>query len=1322
MALKHVILVWLFVLPLVNVAAQSQLVFSSIDSKDGLSDNRIRNITQLSDGRMMVTTEGVTNLYDGTKFTQLHIQKGCIYPLSGYFGFHHSYEDKHYVWIKNYKQLYIYDKITGKYVVSPQNVFSAMGVNENVSDVFIDANGHHWIKTMTDKLFFYNSNKHALHLFQKDISLIDGQREALLDLVVIDEQAYLFYSNGLMVCYSTKNRHMIYKENSLNGPDRQLYNRTLMVVQKDHLLYLLRNNIYGIMQAYDTKSRQWTTVLKTEYWLNTISIDKDHTIWVSCKEGLWKIDQTLINKQLFNTFNLIDGTDVTTEVSTLYTDQQGGFWVGSFNHGLLYYHSDRFKFTNIGKHYFGPTMKDLIVYTFAAYKSDRYLVGTSSGMFLCHSGTHAVTKAPPLIGHLQCYNILPFKDNYVLLTSTGSYRLNKELTTLTLLQTNQAQTNLVYDDRRLLFFTTLNNGGIITINTGEIAPFEPTNNERAAQIRPQKIVLINDHTVAGIDNNTFFLYQIGDGQVSLPLEELEVSTNVAYTDICLDSRGLIWLGTKDGLLMYDVGTNAHKLLHTEDGLINNSIKAVCEDKKKAMWVTTSGGIAQLTVQKELTGYTVRSANFNRLDGVITSEFHEKSIYISPDNVLLCGGVNGMNMIDLKRPWELTRLKQPLFTALTLNGREVKQGINYDGHVILPHQLSQTDTLTLKHNQNFISLSFSALNFVNPTQTYYRYKLSGVDEDWREIASSNGTGIATYTNLSPGTYTFEVYAANNSNVWSEKAAIKTILIKPPFWKTTVAYLIYLFLFLLTAYWLFGYLKRRTQERLSQKNEARLNQLKFHFFTNVSHEFRTPLTLVMTPLESLMKEVKGMPFEPKIESIYRNAQQLLLLVNQLLDFRRLESGGEKLELRYGNLSDFLRQFDNTFGKAAIDRQLAFHLRIPSKDVYIYFDSDKLTKIMNNLLSNAFKFTPNGGIITVELIPETDKATIVVSDNGKGIEAHDLPFIFDRFYQSADSKQGSGIGLHMANEYILLHKGKIQVKSTVGVGTVFTVQLPLQITAEETIDDAKRSEDKALAQTERKEDTKCKVLVVEDNDELRHFLMAELANSFTMYEAKDGLEGWQQATKEMPDLIISDVLMPNMDGLEMCQKLKTNVNTSHIPLILLTARTADEHRMEGYQVGADEYLAKPFNLDMLRIRANNLIENTLKRQKAFSEKIDINPSELTITSLDQQFITKALGLVEKNMANGDYTVQQLSHDLHMDRTVLYKKIQSITGLAPLEFIRSIRLKRAAQLLEKGGLPVAEVALMTGFNTPKYFTKYFREAFGVNPSHYPPHLSSKG
>ena len=1298
----------------ISINAQTDIVFSSIDSKNGLSDNRIRNITQLSDGRMMILTEGVTNIYDGTKFTQLHLKKDCIYPLSGYTGFHHSYVDQKYVWIKNLRQLYLFDTKSGNYISNPKNIFKQLGVKDEVADVFIDLNENYWIKTQSDQLLYYKHKNKSLEVFCKNISYPEGQKDELLDVVVIKSRVYLFYGNGLMLCYSIENGKFIYKTNSLDIPERQMYNHSLLIFQKDNFLYLLRNNIRGIMQAFNTDNNQWTTVLKTDYWLNTISIDKDQNIWVSCKEGLWRIDKSFSNKKLVSTFNLIDGKDVTNEVSTLYTDAQGGFWVGTLNHGILYFHPDRFKFKNINQNGFDNLKKDIIVYTISEYKSDIYIFCTNKGIYFYNSKTGKISPAPLQIRNLICFKIIKLNEGMILHTSSGFFVFSESSSSLKKISDSNSLVTFMYDQNHLFTCNRLCNCCLYDLNKNNTECFETNKNDVSSKIWPQKLLLLNSSSVAGIDNHTFFIYNFRTGKISFPLANIEKSTQITYTDIFRDKNGLFWFGTTDGLLVFDAQRNKNKMLYTEDGLINSSVKAICEDKNNNIWLTTSGGISRINAYKTTTDFEFRISNFNWLDGVITNEFIEKSIYLSQNNVLLSGGVNGINIIDLNRPWRLKKLQKPIFTSLLLNGNEIRQGISYDNNCILLQVVSETDTITLKHNQNFISLSFSALNFVNPTQTYYRYKLYGVDIDWHEISSNNGTGMANYTDLSPGTYTFEVYSANNSKEWSDKAATITVIIKPPFWKTTIAYILYLVILFYSIYKLVSYFRIRTQRLLSQKNEEKLNQMKFRFFTNISHEFRTPLTLVITPLESILKDAKGLAFESRLESVYRNAQQLLLLVNQLLDFRRLESGGEKLKLSFGNLSDFITQFEITFGKVAAERQILFHIVVPEKDLFIYFDSDKLTKIINNLLSNAFKHTPNGGSITINVRERNEVVEISVTDNGKGIDSKDLPFIFNRFYQSDNSKQGSGIGLHLVSEYVKLHGGEIQVKSTMGEGSTFTVLLPIQEESCSFKDEEIISNDLNTTHTEFIEKLHSVVLVVEDNDELRHFLVSELSTTYTLLEAKNGLEGLRIASAEMPDLIISDVLMPHMDGIEMCKKIKSDVNTSHIPVILLTAKAADEHRMDGYHAGADEYLTKPFNLDMLKLRANNLIENRLIRQKNFSEKIEINPGEIAITSIDQQFIIKTLDLIEKNMANGNYSVQQLSNDLCMDRTVLYKKIQSITGLAPLEFMRSIRLKRAAQLLEKGGLPVAEVALMTGFNTQKYFTKYFRETFGVNPSHY--------
>jgi DNA-binding response OmpR family regulator/two-component sensor histidine kinase len=440
----------------------------------------------------------------------------------------------------------------------------------------------------------------------------------------------------------------------------------------------------------------------------------------------------------------------------------------------------------------------------------------------------------------------------------------------------------------------------------------------------------------------------------------------------------------------------------------------------------------------------------------------------------------------------------------------------------------------------------------------------------------------------------------------------------------------------------------------------------------------------------------------------------LVNQLLDFRRLELAGEKLHLTYGNISEFLQQFVPMFEKLAQLKQIDFSVESPETDDFLYFDNAKLHKVINNLLSNAFKFTPAGGEIKVISYKQGERFFIEVVDSGVGIPKNELPLIFNRYFQGSNAQEGSGIGLHLVKEYMELHQGSIVVESESGVKTVFRLELPMSLGPISADTKGTVLNDSTTPVERSEERTSRTLLVVEDNEELRNFLVTELRKSYLVLEAANGLVAEKLAFSESPDLIVSDVMMPVMDGLELCQRVKSDVRTSHIPVILLTAKVTEEQKLSGFQSGADEYIAKPFSLEMLLLRIQQLIEQQDRRKGNFSGKIEVNPSEITISSLDEQFLQKALDAVERNMGNPDYTVQQLSSELGMDRSVLYKKLQSLTDLSPLEFIRSLRLKRAAQLLIQGGYPVAEVAEMVGFNTQKYFAKYFKEAFGVLPSQY--------
>jgi signal transduction histidine kinase/ligand-binding sensor domain-containing protein/AraC-like DNA-binding protein len=1230
--------------------AQTNLVFSAIESKSGLSDNQIRNIAQLTDGRLIFITEGVANIYDGTTFKHLHKKDSCSMPLPGYYGLHHSYVEGTRIWIKNYQRLMLIDANTESYIDHPGNVLKSMGISENAADLFIDVNKNYWIKTTSDNLLFHSPTTNKTSVFLSRVSYPKKIKDELFDIAVIKNEVFLFYKSGLMLCYDHKSSKLLYQTNTLPSAEQIVYNRTLMVVQDGDILYTLRNNQKGIMQAFNSKNHAWTTILKTDYWLNTISTDKNN-IWVSCKNGLWRIDKNFSKKEFVGTFRLVDGTDVTTEASTLFNDNQGGFWIGTFNHGLLYYHPDRFKFRNIGNLFFNNSGDDITINCFSEPVTGQILIGTNKGIFKYNTFYGNLTPTLIKLNIWNCISMIQKEDRIISQTDKGNFELRNN---------RVKKTN---------------------------SPFENI----------QKSII-----------------------ESLP-EKLQKSNLAYYTDILKDSRGNIWIGTQDGLILYNTGSKSIKTLYTEDGLVNNSIKSLLEDRNGNIWVSTSCGVSHISIDKSHGNQQFQIANFNRFDGVIENEFIEKSIFLSKNELLFIGGVNGMNIIDLKQPWAFSRLQKPLFTSLSLFGTIIKPGELYNGMKILTKSLTTTDCINLNYNQNFISISFSALNYVNPSQTYYQYRLEGVDNDWREIASTNGSGSASYTNLAPGTYELLVKAANNSKEWSSDTTRMTIIIHPPFWKTPFAYFIYFLLIIGLFYTIFTYSRKRTHKLLAQKNAEKLNQMKFTFFTNISHEFRTPLTLILTPLESVLKEIKDTAHEPKMRLIYRHAQNLQNLVNQLLDFRRLEISGEKLNLTFGDMVEFVLQFEDLFGKLAEDKKIRFSIITDQPELYMYFDNDKLHKIINNLLSNSFKFTPPGGSIAVQLSHTFDAQNrgfiqLDVVDSGIGISANDLPNVFNRFYQSPGTIGGSGIGLHLVKEYVTLHSGEIAVESEPNAKTIFIVTIPDNLVPKKTESEAHISLSEVLTgeETITEASIKQRLLVVEDNEDLRGFLVAELSRKYEVFEAADGLAGLEMAQSMTPDLIVSDVMMPKMDGLELCKRIKSDLHTSHIPVILLTARSSEEYKLSGYQSGADEYLSKPFNLDILLLRIEKLIEQQNRRKEKFSQKIEVNPKEITITSIDEQLIQKALICVEKNIDNPDYSVLQFSQDMGMDRTVLYKKLQSITGLAPSDFMRSIRLKRAAQFLIQGQYPVAEVAERVGFNTPKYFTKYFKEAFGVTPSQY--------
>lgn len=632
------ILIGLLLCFCVTTTAQQPFVFTSTDSKNGLSENRVRTILQLQDGRMVVTTEGVTNIYDGTSFKYLHLKGNNISRLTGYSGFYHGYVDKEYVWIKDKGKLMGIDINQERFVLNPESVLASMDIHEPIADFFLDGYQNYWVLTSTDKLLFRDAQKGKNSVFVKNVSTPNGIKDQLYDVAVIKQQLFLFYKQGLIVCYDLNTSKELYKTNSLSNLDQTKYNNTLMVVQSDNSLYQIRNGSTGVMLAYDIKKRTHAKILQTDYWLNTISVDDKGNLWVSCAIGLWFIDKNFKEKQFIPSFKLVDGTEVNTEASTLYNDSQGGLWIGTFNHGLLYYHPDRFKFKNVGKTFFGNQPKDIDVTCFEQTAQNTILVGTKNGLYSYSPETSKFFIFSGLPTDVDCFSMTRDSQNriWICTRNKGVYCLqNNQIKSVDQLGGN---CRYIVEKPEGQFLAATSNGlAVFNPANGVFKPLQlAMNGERLHSV--SQLIPFDKQSFMGRSNAGLFIYNFKKNSISQPLKELLKIENQQYTSVFKDSRGMVWIGTQDGLSVWQPSKNELHTLFTDDGLVNNSIKAIVEDKQGKIWVTTAGGVSSIAVNTKGKQLRFSIANFNHYDGVIENEFTASAAFASNKGLLLMGGV------------------------------------------------------------------------------------------------------------------------------------------------------------------------------------------------------------------------------------------------------------------------------------------------------------------------------------------------------------------------------------------------------------------------------------------------------------------------------------------------------------------------------------------------------------------------------------------------------------------------------------------------------------------------------------------------------------
>jgi signal transduction histidine kinase/DNA-binding response OmpR family regulator len=689
----------------------------------------------------------------------------------------------------------------------------------------------------------------------------------------------------------------------------------------------------------------------------------------------------------------------------------------------------------------------------------------------------------------------------------------------------------------------------------------------------------------------------------------------------------------------------------------------------------------------------------------------------------------------------------VLTNFLVFNNTVKPEQDIDGHVILQKSILETKSLTLRHAENMFTIEFAALNFLNPDKVNYQYMLQGFDKKW--IVADNNSRRATYTNLDAGDYTFKVRAITPSGGQALSETTLKIQIMPPFYKSPFAYLIYA----LAVFGILYFIRRRGIEKLrtqfaieEERKEPRriqeLDMMKIKFLTNVSHEFRTPLSLIMAPVDKMINQSADKDQKNQAELIKRNARRLLNLVNQLLDFRKMEVHELKLSPQSDDIIQFIKDASYSFTDLAEKKNINFLFDTDTDSLITSFDHDKIERIIFNLLSNAFKFTPSGGhvsiwitVISDEDVLENKCLEIRVIDNGIGIEKEKHAKIFDCFFQNEipDSfvNQGSGIGLSITKEFVKMHKGEITIESEPGNGSCFIVKIPVKAedlcvsSHEVSVLDSQSSMPlpvKSGIDTALEKNKKPVVLLVEDNDDFRFYLKDNLREYFQIVEAVNGKDGWQKALALHPALIVSDISMPEMSGIDLCKKVKKDSRTTHIPVILLTALTGEEDQVRGLAFGATDYMTKPFNFEILLSKIKNLLalQDTFKR--TYKKQLDIQIEDVEVASGDEKFLRNVVDYIEKNMSNDRLSVEELSREMAMSRVSLYKKLLTLTGKSPLEFIRSVKMKRAAQLLASGEMTIAMVSYEVGFNSPNYFTRTFKEEFKLLPSEYIAEIRKNG
>ena len=1320
-----------------------QITFSYISINEGLSQSTVFSIDQDKRGNMWFATYDGVNKYDGYAFTVYQHNEDDPNSIANDISRIVKTDSQGRVWIGTRDGLSRYDE--------EKDIFQ---------NFFYEKKGKHLqvngIEEISPEQLLISTPEGLIMFDIKESKFIDDSFSTAMHKTIAstlyrqDDQIYIGTSTDGLYTYSITQKTFekvipILGTKQIQAILQQSPTR-IWVATEGAGLFLINPKTKEIKNYLHSPSNPKSI---SSNYIRSLAMDSQNRLWIGTFNDLNIYHEGTDSFASYSSNPVENGSLSQRSVRSIFMDSQGGMWLGTYFGGLNYYHPIRNRFKNIRNIPYKNSLSDNVVSCIVEDKDKNLWIGTNDG-------------------GLNLYN--PITQRFT------SYTLQEDESARGIGSNN---IKAVYvDEKKSLVYIGTHAGGLSILhrNGGQVENFNQRNsqlvNENVYAILPDgegnlwlgtlsALVRFNpeqrsfttiekekDGTpVVSKQITTLFrdshkrLWIGGEEGLSVFKQEgldiqkasiLPVSNVTKLFTNCIyeASNGVIWVGTREGFYCFNEKDKQIKRYNTTNGLPNNVVYGILEDSFGRLWLSTNRGISCFNPETE------KFRNFTESDGLQSNQFNTASYCRTSVGQMYFGGINGITTFRPELLLDNPYTPPVVITKLQLFNKVVRPD---DETGILTKNISETKSITLKSWQTAFSIEFVVSNYISGQHNTFAYKLEGYDKEWYYLTDSR---TVSYSNLPQGTYQFLVKAANSDGKWNPIPTALEIIVLPIWYKTWWALLIFFATFagFITFVFRFFWMRKSMEaqleiERRDKEHQEEINQMKMRFFINISHELRTPLTLILTPLQEIINKISDQWTRNQLEYIQRNANRLLHLVNQLMDYRRAELGVFELKAKKGNAHQLIQDNFLFYDKLARHKKITYTLHSELEDKEVLFDANYLELIVNNLLSNAFKYTESGQSITVTLKEENGWLLLQVSDTGIGIPINKQGKIFERFYQIESEHVGSGIGLSLVQRLIELHHGRIELDSEENKGSTFSVYLPQDLSVykpselasndeqneEEQVYstnskamyfiDTEKVENESVESGDKKRGT---ILIVEDNNEIRRYLSNGLADLFNTLEAGNGEEALEKLKDNEVDVIVTDVMMPVMDGIKLCKNVKQNIRTCHIPVIILSAKTDIKDQMEGLQMGADDYIPKPFSLAILTTKIQNMMRTRRRMLDKYAKSLEVEPEKITFNAMDEALLKRAMAIVEKNMDNIEFSTDEFAREMNMSRSNLHLKLKAITGESTIDFIRKIRFNEAAKLLKDGRYTVAEVSTMVGFNTPSYFATSFKKYFGCLPTEY--------